>query len=201
MKLHAFVLVAGLAVLAVPASATLLYSFETGLQGWAPINSGAVNLTQSTIGATEGTHSMQVNWSGGFQWYGDATNNFAVRDALVNDPNKEILFDVTVPDGGLAGWSNALLAMNDSLGWRQVDNSKQLDIPQTAGTYTLAFDISGITGPNPTGTWFQLFFSVNGPTTETYYIDNIRTAPVPEPASLTVLVAGAGLLIRRRRSR
>ncbi|QDT68868.1 hypothetical protein MalM25_17930 [Planctomycetes bacterium MalM25] len=64
-------------VVASPASAQLLYSFETGLDGFEPqggSDSDYINHAQSSIGATEGTMALEIETGSGFG-----------RDVVVNE--------------------------------------------------------------------------------------------------------------------
>src|SRR6476646_2347777 len=56
------------------ANPNLAYSFETGLQGFAP-NGGGTTITQDTIGATEGANSMKVAIVGGATFVGALTGS------------------------------------------------------------------------------------------------------------------------------
>lgn len=194
-------LVVALAMVATGAFSQTLYSFESGLEGWADL-AGAPDITLglSATGATDGVQAMSLTWSGGFGWIGTSTTAGAVEGALHNAHT--ILMDITVdPDfAGQSNWANMLVAYNDgSYGWRQTGTSTT--IPTAAGLHTVSVDVSAIQAPNESNPWFQVFIGVNsasaGP--RTMYVDNIRA--VPEPASFVALGAGALALLRRRRAR
>jgi hypothetical protein len=77
------------------------YSFEAGLDGYAP-NGGGVTVTQDTIGATQGTHSMRVDVVSGATFVGAATTTLDTttlgNTAIVGDPPglDHVTFDLTV---------------------------------------------------------------------------------------------------------
>jgi len=80
------------------------YSFETGatgLDGYNP-NGGGITLTQDTIGATQGTHSMKVDVVAGATFVGAATTILDTttigNTAIVGDPPglDHVTFDLTI---------------------------------------------------------------------------------------------------------
>ncbi|HEX4413944.1 MAG TPA: PEP-CTERM sorting domain-containing protein [Lacipirellulaceae bacterium] len=77
------------------ASDTLAYSFENDLQGFAG-NGGGITVTQDTIGATDGTHSMRIDEVGGQTFAGALTNS--LDPAIVGDPPglDHVTFDMTI---------------------------------------------------------------------------------------------------------
>jgi hypothetical protein len=198
MKRTFLVMVLG-GIFAVPAQATLLYSFETGTDGFADVTSG-VTLTQSTIGATEGVSSLAVSYPG-FNWL-ETPSSQALADALTG--NQIVLFDVTyTPESNVGTWASYLISFNDGAhGWRQMGSS--IPAASTApGTYTITLDATNLAAPDyVSGGWFKMSIGMSSDTPSgnaTIYFDNIRTAPVPEPATITALALGAIALIRRRR--
>jgi hypothetical protein len=88
---------------AVRAADNLAFSYETGadgLDGFAP--NGAITLTQDTIGATLGTHSMKVAIDAGETFVGAQTNTLDTttigNTAIIGDPPglDHVTFDLTV---------------------------------------------------------------------------------------------------------
>jgi hypothetical protein len=83
------------------AADALGYSFETGLDGYAP-NGGGITVTQDTIGATQGTQSMKVAVVAGATFVGAATTTLDTttlgNTAIVGDPPglDHVTFDLTV---------------------------------------------------------------------------------------------------------
>ncbi len=77
------------------------YSFEAGLDGFAP-NGGGITITQDTIGATQGTQSMKVAVVAGATFVGAATGTLDTttlgNTAIVGDPPglDHVTFDLTV---------------------------------------------------------------------------------------------------------
>lgn len=74
---------------------TLAYSFEDDLQGFGA-NGGGVTITQDTIGATDGTHSMKVAVVGGATFVGSLTPT--LDPILFGQPAgfDHVHFDITV---------------------------------------------------------------------------------------------------------
>lgn len=181
--------------LTLSASAQLLYSFEdAGQIGFVSNEGSAITFAQSTIGATEGSSSLQINNpNGSFAWW--AIDNAAIANTIRN--NSTILVDVTVVNAN--PWQNMMMVFNSPSGWSQ-QNGNQVDL--VAGTQTVAFQYQGgstnLTLPPLDSPWFKLTFSANSGAPLTYYIDNIRA--VPEPMTMSVLAAGLlGLAARRKR--
>jgi hypothetical protein len=81
--------------LSVRAVDSLAYSFETGLQGFGP-NGGGTTITQDTIGATDGPHSMKVSVVGGATFVGALTGS--LDPAIFGDPPglDHVHFDMTI---------------------------------------------------------------------------------------------------------
>jgi len=79
---------------------TLTYSFETSDQdgkpdGFGP-NGGGVTVTQDTIGATNGTHSLKVSVVGGATFVGALTGN-SVPTTVGDPPGLDhVHFDMTI---------------------------------------------------------------------------------------------------------
>jgi hypothetical protein len=95
------------------ANAQLLYSFESGLEGWGPSlfgGSDLISVTQSTLGPTDGTHSMAVERGNAigdtqaFSWdvnrtvtAGDTPALYSIFQTVAADPTRYSLdFDVTI---------------------------------------------------------------------------------------------------------
>lgn len=175
-----FVVALGI-VLTSGAQSQLLFSFEDDLHGF---YGGSAILSQDTQGATHGSHSMRVEWPGGFDWlFAGFSSNLV--DALQR--GHLMVMDITVPEGGLpTPWANFAVSFNDPLGWRQTYSyGVQSEIPLMAGTFTVAIDLGGLTPPDPDTDWFQLNIAVNaGGGPNVIYIDNIRILRVPVPGDV-----------------
>jgi hypothetical protein len=73
----------------------LAYSFEAGTDGFAP-NSGGTTVTQDTIGATDGTHSLKYDVVAGQTFAGALTSS--LDPAIFGNPPglNEVTFDLTI---------------------------------------------------------------------------------------------------------
>lgn len=177
------------------ASAATLYSFETGIEGWADEPPDAViDLSQGAVGATDGSHSLAVrrisgNTFGFFRSFdGFATNLPAVL------ANTTVAFDVTVPsdfNGTFMGWRHV---WNSNAGFQQSGDVFPPAVPGTS--YTVSFDYTAYSSVPADATFLGTYLAINTDATSTVYIDRLRV--VPEPAALAG-VAAMAMLVRRRR--
>jgi hypothetical protein len=73
----------------------LAYSFENDVQGFAP-NGGGITVSQDTIGATDGTHSLMVSMVGGQTFAGALTST--IDPSIYGNPPglDHVLFDLTI---------------------------------------------------------------------------------------------------------
>ena len=197
--------------------------FETGLDGWT-VNSAA-SISESTIGATSGSKSLLVQGvlPGAFQWAIQLNNNSL---ASVIEANPILKYDVTwvtsdwSADNGTWARVDTLAVNSDATGWKQTNDAMMTDPanPLYPGSWdpvnwgqqntrTVAYDLSSLVGGASAASWFQLNLSINYDSAfdtdgGTYYLDNIRLAPIPEPSSIVLLGLGgmmAVMMPRRRR--
>jgi hypothetical protein len=209
----------------------LLYSFESPAvnpDGFGP-NGGGVTITQDTIGATDGTHSMKVAVVAGATFVGALTSNVAAPLAAPPISPQEIDFDYTIAQGSTFTGAFAVLGItmfgfNGPLGQfgLQAQFAPLVHLEGVApGTYHGSIALTGATNPldfttnesynqiftagtpaanQLTPSGFQFFLNKSNDAPATVYIDNVTLGPVPEPTSLAVLGGGAMVLgIRRRR--
>lgn len=175
----AFVAVAMVAALslAATAKAQLAYSFESPAvnpDGFGP-NGGGVTVTQDTIGATNGTHSMKVSVVQGATFVGALTGNVS---PLIGDPPGVIAIsaDVTIgPNDAFTGAFDLIgvtifgASQPDYPGGQQFGlqaqfaDFKHLD-GKGPGTYTLTFALDSATHPLTfaTGQSFNQIFGTVG---------------------------------------
>ncbi len=191
----------GLGSAASPAQAQLLYSFESGLDGFIPTgqsDSQYINHFQTTSGATSGTMAMGIESGAGFG-----------RDVQVSESSGSAaynLFNTVAADPGLytfdfdvsftnASWAN-LTDIGSYLGINVASNSDLNDFPEVfnvaSGTPGMASSVSASIPASqlsltPNSSFFQIQFGSNGnqqdgPNGEgtTYYIDNVRFTPIPQ---------------------
>jgi hypothetical protein len=177
----------------------LLYSFEgsdspNSLDGFAP-NGGGITVSPSTIGATNGTGSMEMvttRAAGGF--VGALTTAPAQLQTLDNPAITSVSVDVTVPatpafTGGFSDLGITIFAENISEGefgqQFQTDFVPDENIDLPPGTSTITIPLQGsdpdsgndesysqllANGFIPTG--FEFFIDNNAP--DTVYLDNVE---------------------------
>lgn len=182
-------------ILGIPSSlsAQLLYSFESGTEGWIPSTS-ALSLAQSTIGATEGTHSLAVETAPGFtndtDFFDPTADVFnAIAATAGTGKLYDLKADVTFTD---TSWDNLSsvgnyfifnLETNSNGGFqRQTLFQAPPGIQRTFKTATPLLKAY----PDPSNLGFVQIRTgknddhVNGTEGVTYYLDNVRIQEVTE---------------------
>ena len=117
---------------------------------------------------------------------------------------QSVSFDVTTPPasfGFFLQWDMDI--NNNDTGFVSLDSFSYAGVG-IGGTTTLTVPVSAAlratlaASANPT----QLIFQVGGGNSgnpQTFYLDNIRTTPAPEPTSIALLTIGGLMMGRRRR--
>ncbi|MBX7134841.1 MAG: hypothetical protein K1X67_19400 [Fimbriimonadaceae bacterium] len=193
MKKLNILFVVGAATLAAQSPAGLLFSFESGTEGWynPTWSTGDLVFAQGTTGATHGCYSLKVTMpfiSGAgdqFRWIVADNNNTGLPldlMAMIQGAPK-MYVDMTIPADENAWptanppiwWFNGKFILNDGTGsWRE---APQVDFPRAPGTYRVEWDISGISGGVDLNVAFhRIGFSVNHTpdVARTFYLDNFR---------------------------
>ena len=222
-KMFVAVAMGAIVLSAATAKAQLAYSFETGTltapDGFGP-NGGGVTVSQDTIGATQGPHSMKVAVVTGATFVGALTGLVTPTPtaAVINNPPgvDSILLDMTINQGdaftggfdvlgvtvfGTDGVSFGLQAQFAPLihiEGKAAGQYLNLSIPLTGATNPSTFatnqtfnQIFGVGPGKLTPTGFQFFLNKSNDAPSTVYIDNVRIGSVPEPASLGLVSMGA----------
>lgn len=192
-------------------ASVLVGSFENTLSeplgNWTTVPAGN---SFSGTGATDGSSSLSFVAASGFNWALTFNGNEPLRDAILD--NDMLLFDVTVPGEYIPGISEYMVFYasfnSESTGWQQT--SANLQRTDGGGDNALGGDritmmwnysLHG-TQPivNPASSWSQFNIATNwgGAQRPTMYVDNVRLARIPEPATLGALVAAGALVLRRR---
>lgn len=203
----------------------LIYSYETtnasGPDGFFGLGA---TVTQDTIGATHGSHSMKYDIGvGGF--VGARTET--VIPPELNDPPGvvSVLFDVTLTapytdtfaNVGITLFGHALNAPGGAQFGNQVQFAdeeplaglgvgthldRQINLNLSVGPYRPGESFNDIFGPGPldltVSSAFQFYVNKNVLSPLTIYIDNVRLV-VPEPATIWLIGLGALALVRRRK--
>lgn len=182
-----------------PAPTLVVGNFESGLDTWAPVNWDAATLSQSTIGATIGSHSLKVEHSGG--WHPAAIWNAKPYRSILGSPGAFIAMDVTAFADDMTGsWFNVGMvvngqdndnngAHNNIGGWTDLGGQ---DVARDGQPHTLVWELSSemigrIAQTDDNIGWFELLFTCNTDSPATlFYVDNIRIAPAPQQGAANV---------------
>ncbi len=211
-------LVAGLLAICIPASADLLYTFNTDVEGfqnaawsatgpagWA--GGAAIRAVNTNGGWTLGSGGgpmKEFSWSAG----GGVPVQQLEMQALAASGNGHFAFDLML-DGTsfpqVGTWYSINIAGNSGVGgWKQIEKLTG-DAWHNAGdnallTYHFDYTFAQL-GWTGTADWYQIFFGANSDPDKPigFYIDNVRAYVVPEPATLALAGLAAALLIFRRR--
>lgn len=187
----------------------LLWSFETGLEGWEATgytDSDFISLATSAMGATDGTQSMVVETGPTYGWdvrssvsAGDAARYAAFNAAAANLEGYTLDFDVSItPDSFSSltdpgGYFLLNVAVNsDTTGFKQSLNVT----PNLAGLTNNTFPISIPMASLPVSansSFYQLNIGSNSDHTNggggegaKYFIDNIRLTALPTLVETTL---------------
>jgi hypothetical protein len=231
---NALLCIAALAAMMLVASAaraqTLLYGMETGTatnpDGFGA-NGGGVTVSQDTIGATQGTHSLKTSVVAGATFVGALTGNVAAG-LTPPLPVQTVNFDYTIAPGdafagGFAVVGVTIFGSNAAISQfglqAQFAGLVHLE-GKAAGTYHGSIDLTSASNPltfvnqsynqifsqtptssqlTPSG--FEFFINKSNDAPLTVYLDNVTLAAVPEPASIGLLATAGGLLLGSRRRR
>lgn len=199
------------------ARAQLLYSFESGLDGFFATSGASSVAAETTIGVTEGSTSLRYSLITPATFEGARTET-VIPAALADPPGvSAIMFDLTIVDafaGGFASLGITTFGVADGPTYNQFQFADFVALEALApGTYTdMTISLEQTFGGGPSfndlygsepggyaATGFQFFINKSGTAPITIYIDNVR-AVVPEPATLGLLAFGlmSGLGVRRR---
>lgn len=196
----AAVAIAAILMYAGSAHAQLAYSFESPAvnpDGFGP-NGAGVTITQDTIGATQGTHSLKASVVTGATFVGALTGNV---NSLINDPPgvNSLLFDMTIGPNDVFPGAFALVGVTifgasqpDYPGGQQFGLQAQFaDFEhidgKAPGTYTVQIDLNSATHPLTfaTGQSFNQIFGTVGsgandviPTGVQFFLNKSNDAPL-----------------------
>ncbi len=157
-----------------------LESFETGTDGWGPINASSGTVAQSTVLHTDGTHSLQVNSTGG-GWFGVSF------PSAVNLSGRPTL-SIDVQSTGMGGSTAIAFQSGSGYTWCQTQDPWPTLTTNSVTTLTLPLTASQLNcgGGTPDLTDVEtVFVYLNGP--GTFYLDYLRAAPVVNPKTPVVL--------------
>ena len=188
-----------------PPDDTLLYSFETGLEGFQPTGFPLPQVAVDTAGATEGSQSLRFSLSQP-ETFSGALSQF-VNNALLLDPGTDaIAVDVTIRPGeeqyAGAGFARLGVMYFGSIPSQgvfgipvQTNGESERDLELAPGTYTIVIPLISTAGTpfrDSFGTepdkleivsGFQFYINKTNDDAMTVYFDNVRVVGTPEPAS------------------
>jgi hypothetical protein len=188
---------------------TLVYSFESGNEGFGP--NGGGTYTQDTIGATQGDYALRASIPAGATFVGGITGNLP---AAIGDPPGVdfVLFDMTVGPNDVFTGAFAVMGVTiwgcDQSGGCGIQTQfmDEENIALPAGTYeNLRINLNSAHGSGESfnqrfgtagsgspliPTHFQFFFNKSGDAPLNVYIDNVRVGIIPEPATCALVALG-----------
>lgn len=183
--------------------AGLLSGFEDGTtQGW--FSPAGATLTPTMDESSDGLWSLRVDRvGGGFQF---ETLRHDGLDHLAGwIGNTAFKFDYKV--GSFTNYLQTRVAFNPNSGNATTESSGDMPDPNIHldadgqwHTFTWNYPVAGTRAPDAAAPYFIEWIVTNGDGNATFWIDNIRTVPVPEPATAALAFAGllGATLIRRR---
>lgn len=211
-----------------PATAALVYDFETGTDGFGP--NGLFPPTQDTIGATSGSGSLRIDVPELVTFAGALNGSFI--PAPIGDPPgvESIIFDLTIVDQFAGAFADVFITVFGAtqpdfvpaqlFGLQAEFNSSFSSLAVAPGTYEIKLDLDSAnqnpltfvpgesfneifggfgTGPNDLiVTGFQFTVAKSGDAPLTFYIDNVRTV-VPEPTAAALLAVASAIGLAARR--
>ena len=191
-----------------PPADTLLYSFETGPEGFAPNGFPVPTVAVDTVGATDGVQSLRFSMSQP-QTFTGALTQF-VNPALLLDPGTNaIAVDVTIPQGEEeytgAGFARLGIMYFGSIPSQgvfgvpvQTNGQSERSVDLAPGTYTIVIPLISTSGTpfrDAFGTdpgdleqlsGFQFYINKSNDDAMTVYFDNVRVVGGPAPIQAAV---------------
>ncbi len=192
-------------------AATTIFSWESGVEGWAANGDPGYSISTSATGATAGLQALRVASPMSSMWGATAANiglELAQRQAVFQGATT-ITLDAHYPNPGYTDWflppSVALVIQGDGVGWTELP---QQELTVDAAPQTLSWTLDPAhASALANGIWAQLFLVFrfgNGGSTGTegvFYVDNLTSdaAAIPEVSAAALLAAGLLPFLRRRR--
>ncbi|MBE0534853.1 MAG: LamG domain-containing protein [Phycisphaerae bacterium] len=182
-----------------PTPTMVIGNFESGLDTWAPVNWDAATLTQSTTGATKGSHALQVEHAAG-DWHPGAIYNVKPYRSMFGTPGALVAMDVTAFAADMTGsWFNVGMVINaqnnddngphNNIGWVDLGGR---DVARDGQPHTVVWELSAdliakIAMTDDSIGWFEILFVSNtdSPATK-FYVDNVRIGPAPQQGAANV---------------
>jgi hypothetical protein len=210
--------IAAVAGLCASASADLIYTFNTDVEGFQNVSwQATAPAGWAGIPAIQQTHAAggwQMFLTKEFAWGpggGNANQQVEMQTLANQGANAHLSFDLLVNGAsfpaGVAGWYNFNVVGNSDgpAGWTQKENLFTVSGWHNAddpALITMHIDQPfSFFGWQPGDTWFQLYTGCNSdaPVPVNFYLDNLTAYSVPEPSVFALAGLGAVALLRFRR--
>jgi hypothetical protein len=203
MKKTLFLSVGIAAFLVQNVSAQLIESFENTLDGWSVLQGAYTAGFSTTTGVTDGSYSLSLTGTAGpsyGQMLGSPSTTLLTSELA---GASALSFDVYAPGGSFGYYLQFDVVNNSDTGYMSLDGYSYSGVSiggESTVTVPVSASLQSALAASPNGT--SIYIQVGGGYSdgnETFYLDNVRLTPAPEPATLALMGLGMASLIMIRR--
>ena len=169
------------------------YSWESGLEGWTPAD--GCSITQSAVGATDGTQSLAITTPMASMWHSAPTQidlDQAARQAVFTGAT-ELTLDLSYPDPGYNSWISdptvEIIIQGDGVAWSPL-GVRTVPVGAVPQTFTWPLTV-GQAASLANGSWAQIIlkftYGNGGSSTANavFHVDKFSSTVVIEPPPVT----------------